>query len=310
VTNVVKMENTAVAAMSEAEMMTVLQNSLYPGAQTESIKLVLGYCKAAGLDPMQKPVHIVPMDVAVKNEDGSLSYIKRDVIMPGIGLYRTQAARTNQYAGVSEPEFGPVKKIAVQRKQWNNGHKGDKSYTMVPDGEMEFPEWCRVTVEKIVDGQVRKFTAKEFWLENYATAGKDSTAPNAMWKKRPYAQLAKCAEAQALRKAFPEQTGAQPTADEMEGKTIDDEFTGATIDGRTGAVEQPKGVPPYPQDQFDANLPKWTELIAAGKKTADQIIAMVQTKGVLSEKQKETIQNAVKPAVDDEFVREMEGAAQ
>lgn len=30
----------------------------------------------------------------------------RDVIMPGIGSYRTQAARSGEYAGVSEPEFG------------------------------------------------------------------------------------------------------------------------------------------------------------------------------------------------------------
>jgi hypothetical protein len=57
------------------------------------------------------------------------------------------------------------------------------------------------------------FTAVEYWTENYATAGRDSDAPNAMWKRRPRGQIAKCAEAQALRKAFPE-LGSQPTADE------------------------------------------------------------------------------------------------
>jgi hypothetical protein len=39
-----------------------------------------------------------------------------------------------------------------------------------------------------------------------------------MWQKRPYGQLAKFAEAQALRKAFPEIVSQHPTAEEMEGK--------------------------------------------------------------------------------------------
>jgi hypothetical protein len=57
-------ETTALAAMPEADLLRVLQASLYPGAAPESIKMVLGYCKAAGLDPMQKPVHIVPCGTA------------------------------------------------------------------------------------------------------------------------------------------------------------------------------------------------------------------------------------------------------
>ena len=43
-----------------------------------------------------------------------------------------------------------------------------------------------------------------------------------MWQKRPYGQLAKCAEAQALRKAFPEIVSQHPTAEEMEGKNFND----------------------------------------------------------------------------------------
>ena len=88
-------------ALSEPELIKVLQSSLYPGANLESIKMVISYCKASGLDPMQKPVHIVPM---WDSKSGGM----RDVIMPGVNLYRTQAARSGQFAGMTEPEFGPM----------------------------------------------------------------------------------------------------------------------------------------------------------------------------------------------------------
>ena len=181
---------------SDSELIAVLQSSLYPGAAIGSVQMVLNYCVAAGLDPMQKPVHIVPIW-------DSKAKVMRDVVMPGIGLYRTQAARSGQYAGVTEPEFGE-----------------DVTETM--EGvKVTFPKWCKVTVRRLLaNGAVVDFTAKELWLENYATAKRDSASPNSMWKRRPYAQLAKCAEAQALRKAFPE-FGSQPTADEMEGKEFD-----------------------------------------------------------------------------------------
>jgi phage recombination protein Bet len=186
-------------ALAEADLLNVLQSSLYPGAALDSIRMVIGYCKAAGLDPMQKPVHIVPM------WDGKAQRM-RDVVMPGVNLYRIQASRSGQFAGISEPEFGPM-------------------LTQTLGGqEITFPEWCRVTVRRqLASGSIGEFTAREFWIENYAVkGGKDkSTAPNAMWTKRPRGQIAKCAAAQALRNAFPE-IAAQYTEEEMAGKSIND----------------------------------------------------------------------------------------
>jgi phage recombination protein Bet len=214
--------NVPALAMNEAELVSVLQSSLYPGAKLESIKLVIGYCRAQGLDPMQKPVHIVPM--WIKNPDGNGGAM-RDVVMPGVNLYRTQAARSRELAGISEPEFGPS-----VTKTWG-------------DLEVTFPEWCRVTVKRrLDDGSVAEFPANERWLENYATKARDSSVPNAMWQKRPFGQLAKCAEAQALRKAFPE-LGAAPTADEMEGKTIDT-TTGEILEGTATVVSDPQAKKP------------------------------------------------------------------
>lgn len=183
--------------MQEKELIEVLRSSLYPGAHDASIKLVVSYCKASNLDPMQKPVHIVPMW-------DSKSKSNRDVIMPGIGLYRTQAVRTGAYAGVSDAEYGP-----------------DITETL-SGVTVTYPEWCRVTVMRLLPhGVMASFSATERFKENYAEKGgqERSKAPNAMWTKRPYAQLAKCAEAQALRKAFPE-VGAQPIEDELQEKEI------------------------------------------------------------------------------------------
>lgn len=184
----------AIVAQTEDDLIRVLQNSLYPGAQIGSVQMVLGYCQAAGLDPMQKPVHIVPM--WDKN-----SRSMRDVVMPGISLYRTQAARTGEHVGTDEPVFGPMVTLELGGPP------------------IQVPEWCSVTVWRLKQGVRCAFVATEYWIENYATAGKDSTAPNTMWKKRSRGQIAKCAEAQALRKGFPE-VGSAPTAEEMEGKYI------------------------------------------------------------------------------------------
>lgn len=268
---------------------TALKSSLYPGASDGSVDMVLAYCRASGLDPMTKPVHIVQMKVSTGRKDDRGYDIKedRDVVMPGIGLYRINAARTGQYAGCSEPEFGPTMTMESVRDVWVDGPNGRRQKVQQPF-TVSYPEWCRVTVRKVLGNQVVEFTAKEYWIENYAAKGDGS--PNAMWEKRAFGQLAKCTEAQALRKAFPEAVGSQPTADEMEGKDF--------IDATATVVQQPAAVrelahepAAYPQADFDRNLPTWRGLIASGRKSAADLIAMVETKGVLSPEQKKAIRD-------------------
>jgi phage recombination protein Bet len=272
-------------AMSEDELMNVLRNSLYPGAKDESIKLVVGYCKASGLDVMQKPVHIVPMWDSKANA-------MRDVIMPGVGSYRTQAARSGEYAGVSDPEFGP-----------------DVTET-IGGQKITFPSWCKVTVKRRISGEfVAEFSATERWIENYAVKGgkEKSIAPNAMWTRRPYGQLAKCAEAQALRKAFPE-CGAQPTADEMEGNSFYD--GGTTIDGGTGEIlngkEKPKELPEYTDEQLKNNIPAWRDAINAGRITTEKIITKISSGYRITAEQLEKIRSLKKQEPVDPFVADME----
>lgn len=260
-----KREGALVTAEQADAIRTALKSSLYPGASDASVDMVLAYCKAAGLDPMQKPVHIVPM------WDGKAREM-RDVVMPGIGLYRTNAARTGQFAGMSEPEFGPM----VTERLGNR--------------EVTFPEWCKVTVyRQLPSGHVAEFTAVEYWVENYAIKGgkEQDQSPNAMWSKRVRGQLAKCTQAQAIRMAFPEAVGSAPTAEEMEGKTI--------IEGEATVVakreDRPTELPQYSEPAFAENLPKWWGLIASGKKSADDLIAMLQTKARFTPEQLDEIRN-------------------
>jgi phage recombination protein Bet len=241
-------------AVSEAVLVEVLNGSLYPGAAHNSVVMVLAYCKAAQLDPMLKPVHIVPI---YQKGKGMV-----DVVMPGIGLYRIQAARTGQYAGISEPEYGPP--VAAK----------------LSGVDVTYPEWCRVTVKRqMSNGLVAEYTANERWLENYATASKDTSAPNAMWKRRAYAQLAKCAEAQALRKAFPE-VGSAPTADEMEGKIFHEGVR--DISPQKHEPNEPVSLPSYEDAKFESMIPKWQEGVDAGKATSASLIAFLESKYTLT----------------------------
>lgn len=187
-----------------------LCTTIYPGAKPDSIIMAIDYCAARQLDVMLKPVHLVPMNV---KDAKTGNYEWRDVPMPGIGMYRIQSARSGNAAGIDEPIYGDM---ITQSFTDKNGKPVS----------VTFPEWCMVRVHKLIEGRIVSYSAKEYWIENYASEGKNSDAPNSMWRKRPRGQIAKCAEAQALRKGWPE-IDQGPTAEEMEGKSFEIEINPA-----------------------------------------------------------------------------------
>jgi phage recombination protein Bet len=103
-------------------------------------------------------------------------------IQTGIDGYRLIADRTRQLAGISDYVFDSE--------------------------EAKFPNKATVTVYKIIDGLVREFTASARWSEY-------SQGNSPMWQKMPYLMLGKCAEALALRKAFPADLSGVYTTEEM-----------------------------------------------------------------------------------------------
>lgn len=95
------------------------------------------------------------------------------------------------------------------------------------------------------------------------------------------------ANALALESAYAEGKTATLEGDFVRVEDGDEGAAGATGSGTAGAgtrVEAPEA-PAYPEKGFALNLPKWRGLIAEGKKTADEIIAMATTKHRLTPEQ-------------------------
>ena len=175
-----------------------LVESTFPTAKTTgAVILALAYCKARGLDPFKRVVHIVPIwDKETK------CYV--ETVWPGIAEYRTTAFRTKQYAGHEPTAFGPM----IQQS-WGGDDGG---------ATVAFPEWAQMTVYRLIDGERYPFPGpKVYWLETYATRGR-TDLPNTMWADRPIGMLEKCAEAAALRSAFPEELGGEFCAEEVGGR--------------------------------------------------------------------------------------------
>lgn len=199
-----------------------LTEAIFPLAKTtDAVVMALSYCRARKLDPFKKPVHIVPMWSSATN-----TYV--ETVWPGISEIRTTAFRTGQYAGCDETVFGPeIAQTFTGRVKSGNDWR-DKTVTL------RFPEWARITVYRDLNGRICKFVGpKVRWLEAYAAIGK-SDLPNDMWEQRSEGQLEKCAEAAALRKAFPEEVGNMLAAEEMEGRRID-----ALTEEQQGAMQRP-----------------------------------------------------------------------
>ncbi len=209
----------------DGAMWRALVEGVYPSAQTpEAIILAVSYCKSRNLDIMKKPVHIVP----IWN-----SKLKKSVesIWPGIGELRTTAARTGAYAGCDETTFGPMKQVTF---------KGNVGYDDNPKNveiTLTFPEWARITVYRVVAGVRCAFPGPMVsFLGAYGTV-KQTEVPNDKWADDPSYMLEKCAEAAALRKAFPEELQGMNAAEEMEGRNVD---TG------TGPIIDHEPAPPKP----------------------------------------------------------------
>jgi len=117
------------------------------------------------------------------------------------------------------------------------------------------------------------------------------------WQSHPYRMLRHKAMIQCARIAFG--FGGIYDADEAERIIESTAPAGKQIDPETGEIKA-KTLPPYSDESFSKNLPTWRGLIEEEKKTAEQIIAMVSSKAVMSEEQIAMVRATVSNVIDME----------
>ena len=118
------------------------------------------------------------------------------------------------------------------------------------------------------------------------------------WKSYPRAMLRARCIAEGIRAVYPAALGGMMVSEEAQDLPLNEP---KQIDPSTGEIRQAPARPaqePYPAERFEQNLPAWRDLIQAGRKTADEIIAMITSRSTLTDDQIKAIRNCAAVDVD------------
>lgn len=158
-----------------AQQRAIIKQTVAKDCTEAEFGLFIEVCKSTGLNPFARQIYAIKRGGAM-------------TIQTGIDGYRVLAERSGKYAG----QVGPF---------WCDA-----------DGEWK-DVWLDGTPVACKIGVLRRDFAEPMWAVARTAAYQQTT--NALWKTMPEVMIAKCAEALALRKAFPEHITNVYTADEM-----------------------------------------------------------------------------------------------
>lgn len=163
----------AQVAMLDRDRLELLRRTIANDLTDDEFAIFAARCNQSMLDPFANQIHAIIR----KSSNGE----RRLCIQTGIDGFRVIADRTGCYAGSDDPIY-----------------EGEVAFGSGKNAGVA-PMRATVTVRKIVQGQVFEVTRHAYWAEFYPGDGSDGF----MYRRMPHVMLAKCAEAQAHRAAFP-----------------------------------------------------------------------------------------------------------
>lgn len=180
----------AVASQWDRETLNVIKQLIAPNCTDVELSLFQKVCQRTELDPFTNQIRA--MRRRSKNIDGE--WEEKLSIMTGIDGFRVIALRTNEYMGQDGPMW--CGEDGIWREVWLENFA---------------PSAAKVAVYR--KGFDHPVVSIARWGA-YVQLNKEGY-PTKMWEKMGDFMLGKCAEALALRKAFPQQISGLYTEDEI-----------------------------------------------------------------------------------------------
>src|SRR5512146_1702356 len=176
----------------DEEKVQLLRRTIARGATEDELALFVEQCRRTGLDPFARQIYSVRRK---QWNSATKSFEEAQVIQVSIDGFRLIADRTHKYAG----QVGP----------WWCGPDGEWKEVWLNDTP---PSAARVGVLR------HDFHQPLFAIAVYKSYVQTNSQgdPISRWRTDPAGMLAKCAEALALRRAFPHELSGLYTTEEME----------------------------------------------------------------------------------------------